>query len=92
MAGGIRVRPAAWPGFAGGLSAAGLPAGHIPLALSLFSVGVEIGHFSFVAVVLAVIAAIRRWNLTPPVWAWRVPLYAIGGIAAYWGIQRIASF
>jgi HupE/UreJ protein len=79
-------------GFAGGLSAAGLPAGHIPLALSLFSAGVEIGHFSFVAVVLAVIATTRRWNLTPPVWASRVPPYAIGSVATYWVIQRIAAF
>lgn len=79
-------------GFAGGLSAAGLPAGHIPLALALFSAGVEIGHFSFVAVVLAVIAAVRRWNITPPVWAWRVPPYAIGGVAAFWVIQRLAAF
>ena len=79
-------------GFAGGLSAAGLPAGHIPLALSLFSIGVEIGHFSFVAVVLAVIAGIGRCNIKPPVWAWRAPTYAIGGIAAYWAIQRIAAF
>jgi hypothetical protein len=79
-------------GFAGGLSEVGLPAGHIPLALALFSVGVEIGHFAFVAVVLAVIAAIRRWTITPPVWAWRVPPYAIGSVAAYWVIQRLAAF
>jgi HupE / UreJ protein len=79
-------------GFAGGLRAVGLPAGHIPLALSLFSIGGEIGHFSFVAVVLAVIAGIGRWSIKPPVWALRVPPYAIGGIAAYWGIQRIAAF
>lgn len=31
-------------GFAGGLSAAGLPAGRIPLALGFFSAGVEVGH------------------------------------------------
>jgi hypothetical protein len=79
-------------GFAGGLSAAGLPAGHIPLALSLFSVGVEIGHFSFVGVVLALIAAIRHWSIRPPVWARAVPAYAIGSVAAYWVIQRIAAF
>lgn len=79
-------------GFAGGLSAAGLPAGHIPWALALFSAGVEIGHFSFVAVVLAVIAIVRRWNMTPPVWAWRLPFYAIGGVAAFWVIQRLAAF
>src|ERR1700741_832520 len=35
-------------GFAGGLSAAGLPAGHIPPALGFFSPGVEGGPFSFV--------------------------------------------
>ena len=25
-------------------------------------------------------------------WAWRVPTYAIGGIAAYWMIERVAGF
>ena len=79
-------------GFAGGLSEAGLPAGHIPLALALFSAGVEVGHFSFVAVTLASIAALRRWNLVSSAWAWRVPSYAIGGVAAFWVIQRISAF
>jgi hydrogenase/urease accessory protein HupE len=77
-------------GFAGGLSEVGLPAGHIPLALALFSIGVEVGHFAFIGAVLVVIAASRRWNLAPPVWAWRLPPYAIGSLAAYWVIQRIA--
>jgi hydrogenase/urease accessory protein HupE len=36
-------------GFAGGLSEAGLPQGHIPLALLCFSLGVETGHFLFVS-------------------------------------------
>lgn len=79
-------------GFAGGLSAVGLPAGHIPLALGLFSVGVEIGHFSFVGVVLAAIVAVRRWNITLPAWTRALPAYAIGSIAAFWVIQRIAAF
>ena len=48
-------------GFAGGLSAAGLPAGHIPLALAFFSAGVEVGHFSFVATAVVSIAAARKW-------------------------------
>jgi hypothetical protein len=69
-----------------------LPTGHIPLALGLFSVGVEIGHFSFVGVVLALIAIIRRWSLQFPTWAQVLPAYAIGGIAAYWVIERIAAF
>ena len=79
-------------GFAGGLSQAGLPAGHIPLALGLFSAGVEIGHFSFVAAVLGLMAAIRRWSIGPPAWARALPAYGIGGIAAFWVIQRIAAF
>lgn len=79
-------------GFAGGLSAGGLPAGHIPLALAFFSVGVEVGHFSFVAAALLLIAAIRRWNVWQPAWAWRVPPYAIGSVAALWFIQRITAF
>jgi len=79
-------------GFAGGLSAAGLPAAHIPLALGFFSAGVEVGHFSFVAVVVALIAVIRRWKIVFPTWSLRVPPYAIGGVAAYWLIVRLAAF
>jgi hypothetical protein len=79
-------------GFAGGLTAAGLPAGHVPLALLLFSAGVEIGHFSFVAAVLAVMAMARRFDLEPPPWAGLVPAYAIGGLAMFWTIQRVVAF
>jgi hypothetical protein len=79
-------------GFAGGLSAAGLPAAHIPLALGFFSAGVEVGHFSFVAVVVALIAVIRHWKIVFPTWSLRVPPYAIGGVAAYWLIVRLAAF
>jgi hypothetical protein len=79
-------------GFAGGLSAAGLPAAHIPLALGFFSAGVEVGHFSFVAVAVALIAAVRRWTMALPAWSSRVPPYAIGSVAAYWLIVRLAAF
>jgi hypothetical protein len=79
-------------GFAGGLSAAGLPAAHIPLALGFFSAGVEVGHFSFVAVAALLIVAIRQWMTRFPTWSWRVPPYAIGGVAAYWLIVRLAAF
>ena len=79
-------------GFAGGLSAAGLPAAHIPLALGFFSAGVEVGHFSFVAVAVLLIAAIRHWTLKFPAWSWRLPPYAIGSVAAYWLIVRLAAF
>lgn len=79
-------------GFAGGLSAAGLPAGHIPLALGFFSAGVEVGHFSFVATALLSIAAARKWLQDLPAWFWRVPPYAIGSVASYWLIARLAAF
>jgi hypothetical protein len=79
-------------GFAGGLSAAGLPAGHIPLALAFFSAGVEVGHFSFVATAVLSIAAARKWLESLPAWSWRVPPYAIGSMASYWLIARLAAF
>ena len=79
-------------GFAGGLSEVGLPAGHIPSALLFFSVGVEAGHFLFIGVVLASIALIHRIRIPLPRWAEFVPPYAIGGVAMFWVIQRIAAF
>jgi hypothetical protein len=79
-------------GFAGGLSAAGLPAGHIPLSLGFFSAGVEIGHFSFVLMALLLIAAGEKWVVSLPAWSWRIPPYAIGSVASYWLIARIAAF
>jgi hypothetical protein len=79
-------------GFAGGLSAAGLPAGHIPLALAFFSAGVEVGHFSFVATAVLSIVAVRKWLDTLPAWSSRIPPYAIGSVASYWLIARLAAF
>jgi hydrogenase/urease accessory protein HupE len=79
-------------GFAGGLSDAGLPAGHIPTALLFFSLGVETGHFVFIGVVLSAIALVRRLRIPVPRWAELVPGYAIGSVAMFWAIQRIAAF
>jgi hydrogenase/urease accessory protein HupE len=79
-------------GFAGGLSEAGLPAGHIPTALLFFSLGVETGHFLFIGAVLSVIALARRTRVAFPSWAELVPPYAIGSVAMCWLIQRILSF
>ncbi|HWW01944.1 MAG TPA: HupE/UreJ family protein [Candidatus Acidoferrum sp.] len=92
-------------GFAGALSEVGLPQGHIPLALLFFSIGVETGQFLFIAAVLALVhfrhfsPAIahrlrisRHWSLKTPQWSELVPPYAIGTIAMFWLIQRIALF
>lgn len=79
-------------GFAGGLSDAGLPQGHIPVALLFFSGGVETGHLLFVATVLGVMALGRRMRVPLPQWAELVPPYAIGTVAMFWVIQRLAAF
>jgi hydrogenase/urease accessory protein HupE len=79
-------------GFAGGLSDAGLPQAHIPLALLFFSLGVEAGHFLFIGAVLAVILlVVRHPKVITPRWQ-LVPPYAIGAIASYWFIARITAF
>jgi hydrogenase/urease accessory protein HupE len=77
-------------GFAGALSEIGLPENSVPLALLFFNLGVEAGQLLFVAVVLAGWAVLRRFNW--PHWAWRVPVYGIGGMAAFWTIDRISGF
>ncbi|MEP6668789.1 MAG: HupE/UreJ family protein [Chthoniobacter sp.] len=88
-------------GFAGGLGEAGLPQGHIPLALLLFSIGVEIGHFAFVGTVLGTLAMARKLVLEirpsfttglPARVARALPPYAIGSVAMFWVIQRLAAF
>jgi hydrogenase/urease accessory protein HupE len=79
-------------GFAGGLSEVGLPEGHIPLALLFFSIGVEAGHLFFVGAVLVLIATGRRLGIPLPRWTALVPPYAIGSVAMFWVIQRIAAF
>jgi hypothetical protein len=79
-------------GFASGLSDAGLPDGHIPTALLFFSLGVEAGHFLFIASVLSLVALARRVKVPEPQWAQLVPPYAIGSMAMFWVIQRIAAF
>ncbi|ACP21962.1 conserved hypothetical protein (plasmid) [Sinorhizobium fredii NGR234] len=79
-------------GFAGALSETGLPTTHIPLALLFFNLGVEIGQLLFVAAVLALAAVARRVPLPLPTWGQRVPAYAIGSVAMFWTVQRLAMF
>ena len=83
-------------GFAGALSEVGLPQTAIPVALLFFNVGVEIGQLLFIAAILSLMALgrwfVRREAIPQPSWAWRVAPYGIGGIAAFWMVQRIAGF
>ncbi len=83
-------------GFAGALAQIGLPQTSIPIAPLFFNVGVEIGQLLFIASVFTIIALARRItsriNIPRPAWSWAVPPYAIGSLAVFWAIQRIAAF
>ena len=79
-------------GFAGALSEVGLPQQSIPMALLTFNVGVEAGQLMFVAAAILLYAIGRRARLKLPQWVYRVPAYAIGGIAAFWFVQRTIGF
>lgn len=79
-------------GFAGGLTEAGLPVGHVPTALLFFSIGVEAGHFLFIGVVLSLSAVVALIRVRLPRWTELLPPYAIGTIAMFWVIQRTLSF
>ncbi len=83
-------------GFAGALAEVGLPEKSIPIALLFFNIGVEIGQLLFIASVFAIIALARQITRSIDVprsaWAWAVPPYAIGSLAVFWVIQRIAAF
>ena len=75
-------------GFAGALKEIGLPQDHLAVALATFNAGVEVGQLLVVAL------AWTAWKVLaarPFARLARVPaLYAIGAIAAYWSIDRIA--
>jgi len=79
-------------GFAGALSEVGLPQGDIPLALLMFNVGVETGQLLFVGVVVAIRELLNRLPLSWPAESWRLLPYAIGSVASFWVIERVAGF
>jgi hydrogenase/urease accessory protein HupE len=78
--------------FSGILSRVGLPAEAAPLALLLFNIGVELGQLAFIAAAIGLIAVAgygaRRLAWSPPRWASSAPAYLIGGLSAYWLIER----
>jgi hydrogenase/urease accessory protein HupE len=76
-------------GFAGALKEIGLPQKHLVVALLTFNVGVELGQLLVVAISFAIYRVLSR---QPRFDAARTPaLYAIGSVAAYWSITRIAG-
>jgi len=88
-------------GFAGALAEVGLPHHAIPTALLFFNLGVEIGQLVFVAAVMTAGELFRRAmapRLEPAMltqttnWLDITAAYAIGTVAAYWLIERTATF
>jgi hydrogenase/urease accessory protein HupE len=81
-------------GFASALIDIGLPQRDVPLALFAFNVGVELGQLAFIAAVLGVIRLAKQLPI-PAVAEDRLRLvtsYAIGTVAAFWFVQRVAGF
>jgi hydrogenase/urease accessory protein HupE len=77
-------------GLAGALVQLGLPRTDIPLALFCFNVGVEIGQIFFVILALAALGALKKSHIDPPIWSRPLPAYAMGSVAAFWFIGRLA--
>jgi hydrogenase/urease accessory protein HupE len=78
-------------GFAGALAEVGLPAQEIPAALFAFNLGIEVGQLAFVALVLALRHAFGAAIRSAPPRLLRVPVYAMGGLAVYWTLDRAAG-
>ncbi|MCP4004195.1 MAG: HupE/UreJ family protein [bacterium] len=78
-------------GFAGALLETGLPQGDIPLALASFNIGIELGQLLFVSLLIALAGLFRRFVRRWPRWANLAAAYAVGGLAAFWLIERIAN-
>jgi hypothetical protein len=64
----------------------------IPLALLMFNVRVETGQILFIASVIAIVKLVQRIALPIPESGRRLAPYGIGSIAAFWTIERVASF
>ncbi|HLK89461.1 MAG TPA: HupE/UreJ family protein [Polyangia bacterium] len=77
-------------GFASALLELGVPEQHVPTALLCFNVGVELGQLGIIAAVLAARALVARLRIARP---WMRPglVYAMGGLAAYWTIDRLGA-
>jgi hydrogenase/urease accessory protein HupE len=86
-------------GFARALLEVGLPEGDVPLALFAFNLGVEAGQILFIALALALGAAMARLYpalsrklSAPGSSGLRAVAYAVGTLATFWAVERIAGF
>ena len=101
---GVARRPLALPfgfgllhglGFASALGELGVPVREIPLARAGLNAGIEVGQLALVAALLALAAFARRFadvsGARAPRWAALVPAYAMGSLAIYWCLDRVAG-
>lgn len=79
-------------GFAAVLGEIGLPQADIGIALLCFNIGVEIGQLLFVTGVMALFASLARWRAFPLARAQQLMIYAVGTLAMFWTLQRVAGF
>lgn len=79
-------------GFASALADLQIPRTELPLALLSFNVGVEVGQIAFVAVILALRPLWQRLHRLSGERAAMAAYYAMGTMAMYWFISRVAAF
>jgi len=70
----------------------GMPAAEVPLALLMFNLGVETGQVLFVVTVSLLLQGLRRVHDGAGLLVARSAPYAIGGLAAFWTIERVGAF
>lgn len=78
-------------GFAAALEQAGLPSSDVPLALLAFNLGIEAGQLGFVGCVLGAARIARPALARLPRWGFRIPVYAMGSLAAFWWVARTVA-
>ena len=78
-------------GFAGALSEIGVPQNEVPLALLTFNLGVETGQVLFVVAVSLGLVLLHKAHGRSALTMVSAAPYAIGGVAAFWTLQRLVS-
>jgi len=79
-------------GFAGALSEIGLPKGTELLALLLFNLGVELGQFAIILVIVLVLFSIGKISLNYLRRVESTTSYIIAAIAMFWFIERVSGY
>jgi len=79
-------------GFASALSEIGLPKGTELLALLLFNVGVELGQFAMIGLIIVALIVIAKFGKKALRKTETVLAYGLASIAMFWVIQRMSDY